>query len=199
MIALPPNFKYIHTISFTPIPWEPYELLLYIRDKNGEIIEKYKYKNIPNTSVHYTEFTTPSEEGVYILEVWYIILFDSHRYRIYEDYLIVSKTKSLIGALQSAYEELENLHEGVLKLVKDRMRILLDTTNNILIPRAKRISRKCKELREYVDNHILPTANETKQGVDTIKFKIEEQIIPEHGGLKAKLEKLLKWFKKRNA
>jgi len=199
MIALPPNFKYIHTISFTPIPWEPYVLLLLIRDKNGEIIDMYEYKRIPNTSVNYTEITTPSEEGVYILEVWYIIIADSYQYLIYEDYLIVSKTKSLIGVLQSAYEELKLLHEGVLKRVKDRMRILLDTTNNILIPRAKKISRKCKELREYVDNHILPTANETKQGVDSIKSKIEEQIIPEHGGLKAKLEKLLKWFKKRNA
>jgi len=74
MIILPPNFKYVDAISYRPIPFEPYEIILVIKDKYGTIIGIYEYKRIAETTVHYVEFITPSEEGPYIIEKWYRVV-----------------------------------------------------------------------------------------------------------------------------
>jgi len=199
MIILPPNFKYVDAISYRPIPFEPYQIILVIKDKYGTIIGIYEYKRIAETTVHYVEFITPSEEGPYIIEKWYRVLADSFERLIEEDYILVSESLSPISMLQSTYDTMVRITEKDLNHVVERMRLLLEAVERFIIPRAERIRSTSVELSNIVDNSVLPRVRELKQDVENLKSVIENEIATGLNDAKSKLEMLLRWIKKRKA
>ena len=199
MLYLPPNFKTILTRVTHPYFFENYRIILLIKDKEGNIIGKYEFIRIPESRVGYTEITTPSKEGVYIMEHWIYKKDGTPYLRDYRDLLIVSEKLSDLGLLHYLFNIVEKNVFRRLNVLCDRLESMCDYVENNLKVSTIGTWYATRDCLKVLDEYIFPLVNEAKNYSNDIKSKIEELTIPNLISVKNILQKFLKWLKKRNA
>lgn len=199
MPYLPPNFKTIFTVVISRYAFERYRVFLVIKDKEGNIIGEYEFTQIPETTVGYTEATTPSKEGFYVMEYWLYNKDGTPYFNFYEAPLIISEKGSLLGLLHYLFNIVEKYVFRRLDILCEEFKGMCGYVEKVLLVDAIDTWAESRDCLIVLDEFIFPLVNEAKNYVEDIKSKIEELAIPNLDSVKNVLQKFLKWLKKRNA
>jgi len=199
MPYLPPNFKTIFTVVMSRYVFRKYRVFLVIKDKEGNIIGEYEFTQIPETTVGYTEVTTPSKEGFYVMEYWIYRKDGTPYYKYYETPLIISEKGSLLGLLHYLFNIVEKYVFRRLDILCEEFKGMCGYVEKVLLVDAIDTWAKSRDCLIVLDEFIFPLVNEAKNYVEDIKSKIEELAIPNLDSVKNVLQKFLNWLKKRNA
>ena len=199
MLFLPPNLKTYITIVQSIYWFRYYRIFLIVKDQDGNVIGKYEFTRIPYTNVGYVEFTTPSREGIYLLEYWLYERDGTPFTTIRQVILVVSKNSSLLGLLHQLYDVIEKHVFRRLDILCDSFKVTQNYVENVLLVDSIDVWATNRDCEKLLDEFIIPVTDKTKTLVEETKSKIEKSLIPNLNNIKNILQILLYWIKKRNA